>query len=298
MSLTSFVGRPDVAARLKSLLPPADCRKVRAALKAEPRTKHYKLVGVAFDYLLRFELQRRAPQAQASTWVAESALKFLEQYSSRIRITPPEMTVPGEDVYDLGLGAYRVVEDAKSAVAAYVRKKRPRSSERAELARHALRLARLDAVVRALVLDLRFEQADAEDAEDLLAMLSIVPFDSLIDDRMLLLNPTFGESSQLVGGADADLITGHTLLDIKTVKAGLVTPGYFCQLLGYLILGRNERRANRTFPAVNSLGIYFSRHGHVWTFDVKSMVRTKAFRKVEDWFIKEARRLSGKAGWP
>ncbi len=291
MSLTSFVRLPKVAACLKTLLPPSDCRKVPATLKVEPRTDHYTLVGTAFDYLLRFEVQRRAPHAHTGKWVAENAVEYLERYSSMIQVTPREMTPAGGDVYDLGVGAYRVVEDAKSAVGAYVRKKSPRSSERAELARHALRLARLDPLFRAGVLDLRFEEADAEDAEDLLAMLSIVPFETLIHDRMMLLNATFGESSRLVGGADADLITGNTLVDIKTVKRAVVTPGYFYELLGYLILSRNERRASRRFPEVNCLGVYFSRHGHLWTFDVKSMVRMKSFRKVEEWCLKEARRL-------
>ena len=294
MSLTSFVRRAEVAARLKTLLPSSDCRKVPATLKVEPGTNHYSAVGTAFDYLLRFELQRRAPHARTRTWVAENAVEYLTDCGPDgvARVVRPEGTSAiFKDSDDIVRQARQVVEHAKLAVAAYVRKKRPRSSERSELARHALRLARLDLLFRAGVLDVGFEEADAEDAEDLLAMLCIVPFETLIHDRMMLLNPTFGESSRLVGGADADLITGNTLVDIKTVKRGFVTPGYFRQLLGYLILSRNERRASRRFPTVKCLGVYFSRHGHLWTFDVKSMVHMHSFRKVEEWCLKEARRL-------
>ena len=54
--------------------------------------------------------------------------------------------------------------------------------------------------------------------EDLLSMLEIVPFGSLLHKKTVLLNPTFEESSVLVGGADADLIAGDLLIDFKVTK--------------------------------------------------------------------------------
>ena len=60
------------------------------------------------------------------------------------------------------------------------------------IAAHAIRLARIDPLVRAHVLDPEFESADFYDVEDLLAMLEIVPWDFLVDGETLLLNPTFG----------------------------------------------------------------------------------------------------------
>ncbi len=82
MSLTTFVDRRDVAKKLRRLQEPARRRRTagrvrkkritradgqRIPVKVEPRTKNYSLVGAAFDYLLRFELQRRAPHAIRST---------------------------------------------------------------------------------------------------------------------------------------------------------------------------------------------------------------------------------------
>ena len=72
MSLTSFLDMPDVTAKVK-LLRPKLPRKLSAPLKIKPRSNRYMLVGTAFDYLLRFELQRRAPHAISKRWVAEYA---------------------------------------------------------------------------------------------------------------------------------------------------------------------------------------------------------------------------------
>jgi len=188
-----------------------------------------------------------------------------------------------------------VVEDAKAAVRAYVAEKRVSPYKKEEVAFHALRLAGLDVYFRAGFLDPQFDEVDPNDVRNLLDMLAIVPFSSLIEQRVLLLNPTFGESSRLVGGADADLIAGTTLIDIKTKKRAAWTPLDLNQLLGYLILARNERRRRRAAPVLSRIAIYFSRHGHLWTYDVSSLVRTKAFREAERWFLNRAgaRRRAG-----
>ena len=69
---TSFVEMPDVRAKIKPLRPKQP-RKLNALIRVEPRSKRYTLVGTAFDYLLRFELERRAPHAISKPWVAEAA---------------------------------------------------------------------------------------------------------------------------------------------------------------------------------------------------------------------------------
>lgn len=76
MSLKTFVNMADVRARIK-VLRPKFTRTFAVPLVASPRSKRYSLVGTAFDYLLRFELQRRAPHAVAGAWVAEQALDCL-----------------------------------------------------------------------------------------------------------------------------------------------------------------------------------------------------------------------------
>lgn len=298
MSLTTFIRAPDVVSHMRPLIP-CESRVIPAPLRAVPRTKNFSVVGVAFDYLLRFELQRRAPHASAKCWVAELAVEYIER-GGALRI--PEEWRGGISEKckckwmtgkfpDLGQRARTALDRAKQAVSNFVAQKKVFRRGYHDLACHALRLARLDPLVRARYLDLCFDDApDPNDVQDLLAMLGIVPFKLLIHKDVVLLNPTFGSSGALVGGADADLITGSSIIDVKARRAGMWEPKDFMQLMGYLILSRQERRARRPFPRLDCVGIYFARHGYLWTHDVSAMLRTKKFREVEDWFLKRARR--------
>ncbi len=104
-------------------------------------------------------------------------------------------------MYDLNDRVRAVLESARIAIASYVPKKAPNRADQSEAARHAIRLGKLDSMQRATRLDPTFEETADEDVEDLLAMLAVVPFESLMHDKVLLLNPTFGQAGRLVGGA-------------------------------------------------------------------------------------------------
>ena len=298
MSLTTFIRAPEVAAQMRPLVPCAS-RVIPEPLRVPPRTTHFSVVGTAFDYLLRFEIQRRAPHASPRRWVADLAVEHLDK-GRPLRILKEWQTAINEKYKcngmtgkfpDLGQRARTALERAKQVVSNFVAKKKVSRRNYHDVARQALRLAQLDPFFRAGYLDLRFDDdPDPNDVQDLLAMLGIVPFKLLVHEDVVLLNPTFGSSGALVGGADADLITGSSIIDVKVRKAGTWGPRDFMQLIGYLILGRQERRARRPFPRLDCIGIYFARHGYLWTHDVRVMLRTKKFREIEDWFLKRARR--------
>lgn len=203
MSLTNFVGRPEVAAKIKPLRPNIS-RKITVSLKVEPRSNRYMLIGTAFDYLLRFELQRRAPYAIAEHWIAKSAPDLIQRQA--------EMAAKGRGViFDsyIPLGevaerARKIIMESKVVLANYIKSEKTNTNEQAILSAYAIRLAKLDYVFRALYLDPSFEKADPDDVQDLLNMLCIVPFDALLNKEIMILNPNFRESSTLVGGADTD----------------------------------------------------------------------------------------------
>ena len=72
-------------------------------------------------------------------------------------------------------------------------------------------------------------------------------------------NPTFGEASMMVGGADADLLVGTTLVDIKTtVKWGYMW-GDAAQLAGYYVFAA---MVGDPWP-IDRLAIYRSRYGRI-----------------------------------
>jgi hypothetical protein len=303
MSLSRFLERPDVIATLKPLRPKTP-RTLDVPLKVEPRSNRYLLVGTAFDYLLRFDLQRRAPHAVARPWVAEHSCDILWHEGHRVGdksvfisggldalkdVVDPSDYLPPEEV---GRRARAVVAKAKSAVASYLKCKTPTDAQLFELGAHAIRLAKLDQVLREFRLDPRFEEADGEDVEDLLGLLKIVPFDSLSHRKTLLLNPAFAESSLLVGGADADLIAGDLLVDFKVTKTSKMTARNLDQLLGYYLLIRHYRQQHPEFPEIKRVALYFARHGLLWPLDVTVWTEHPGFPAVQEWFFERARDVS------
>lgn len=293
MSLTSFLNIPEVRAKLKPLRPKQP-RKIAAPLKVEPRSNRYAMVGTAFDYLLRFELQRLAPHAVTEPWVAEQVPDHI--YSDpytwwNVEVNGVRSADPERDLPELSKRTRKIVEDAKVAVADYLKLRKPKPAECANLAFHAIRLAKLDTVFRADKLDPSFEAADPEDVEDLVALLVIVPFDTLLHDKILFLNPTFGQASKLVGGADADLITGDMLVDFKTIKTGEMKAEYLDQLLGYFLLARRHRQIDPTFPEIDRLALYFCRYGYLWSVDATTWTNHPQFAEVEKWFFERAEGL-------
>jgi hypothetical protein len=262
MSLSSFLAIRDVWDKVKPLrakLP----RKIASRLQVKPRSDRYSMVGTAFDYLLCFELQRRAPHAVAERWVAEQALD-----SKRARA---------------------VLDHARVALSTHLQSKDPTRAQLAELAAHAIHLAKLEVIYREGRFDPLFEQAESEDIDDLLSMLDIVPFKSLLHSEVVLLNPNFKESSQLVGGADTDLIAGDLMVDFKVSAKDEMSVRDLDQLLGYYLLARNQRRLDSTFPEINRVALYFCRHGYLWVVDTTTWTEHPDFTAIEKWFYERAR---------
>lgn len=293
MSLLSFIGKPEIKARLKPLRPDFP-RKLRANLKAEPRSNRYSLIGTAFDYFLRFELQRRAPHAVSQRWIAELAPDMIwrKTDSGFIGFDPfidaPNQHLPPEIIAER---ARNLLKNAKSAFETYMELKAPNDADQAELAAHAIRLAKLDSVCRAMRLEPSFEEASSEDIQDLVKLLAIVPFDELLHDKLMLLNPNFSQSSRLVGGADADLIAGDLLIDFKTTTKNDITSDSLDQILGYLLLSRKQRLVDPSFPVINRLGLYYCRHGYLWSEDASVWTNHPEFMRIEKWFFERAKEV-------
>ena len=302
MSLTFFVALPEVKKRLM-LLHPKGPHRVSGRIKAVPRTNHYSLVGTAFDYLLRWNVRRRVPRAVDEKWVAEHGVIHLNlactalqrmQYGddpSSVSISPDEKAVAtimgmGCPPVDVWYEAWLRLKAAKAAV--------EKGASDKELAVHALQMAKLDLIYRSgtVVPDL-LDPPDDEDVADLLAMLDLVPFERLLDGgKPVLLNPTFGELSDLMGGADADLIAGDMLVEFKTTKKANISGRHMSQLLGYYLLARKCRdRGLKPFPEIRRVGVYFSRYGELWTMKTEVWTSREEFGEVEEWFFRRAEEL-------
>jgi hypothetical protein len=309
MSLSSFVQLKVVRAQFDGLRPNLP-RKIPVPLRIMPRSNRFGLIGTAFDYLLRFELQRRAPHAISREWVAESApeLIYSERAESRsisclnlylderreIRVMSRDELMAGVRCSDLQLAkeiatrATSAIDRAKLAVVEYCRCGQATEPEWKMLAAHAVCLAKLEMFYRSTRFDPTFERSEPQDVQELVEMLSIVPFESLVHNETMLLNPLFGDASLLVGGADADLVTGSTLVDFKVTKSQVMETRALDQLLGYFFLARRHRQVNARFPEIDRLGLYYCRHGFLWVQDSSIWTSHPAFAETEKWFFQRA----------
>jgi hypothetical protein len=156
------------------------------------------------------------------------------------------------------------------------------------MAAWAVRLAKIDGVVRGRGLDPTFEDAAPEMVEELVALLAQVPYERLLHEERMILNPDFGAASRAVGGADADLVTGDTLVDFKTTTSCEVCGNYVDQLFGYFLLAR---RAG--MPPIDMVALYFARHGQLRVRETAVWTSRSDFAETERWFFERAREVFG-----
>jgi hypothetical protein len=267
------------------------------------------LIGTAFDYLLRFELRRRAPHAVVAKWIADAAPdKFwcettgLGHSVGRSRVSDEQLIIldanarfdPHGCARQFRQQAAALLARAHSAEESYVRQQEPSKVNVADLARHALRLAALDPIVRVSMFTVLrdfepFAEPSDQDVQELVGMLDLVPFQELTSPYVMLLNPTFGQAGELVGGADADLVAGDLLVDFKVTTKVRIEPTYLDQIIGYLLLARQRRRLDATAPDIRRLGLYYARQGHLWTASVAELTTGTDFAAFERWFLDRTR---------
>lgn len=287
MSITTLITEKEVKANLDRIIPQYD-RTQRVPIRVSHGTGSAALTGTAFDYALRFEIQRRYPESRDKKWIAESAIAKLEK---REHLSLPFSSFA--PLRDLGRVLRRIrrrVQNARIFLRKHATRRRPDAAWMSRLAEHALRLARIDPIYRAGYLgDEVFASNRNDQIQEVVELLSCVPFNALVGKGSdVLLNPTFGPYSSLVGGADADVIAEGRLIDFKVVAQPNIERGMVRQLVAYLILARCATRDGAKMPAIEELGIYFARHAHLWVLPAARIINHPAYSDVERWFLRYA----------
>lgn len=266
MSLTSFIETKDVRAKMNQLFKKPRT-KITHDIVAPPKTKNYSLVGTAFDYLLRFQLQYWYPSAVSKTWVASHASSILQDTPS----------------YEVVVSALRICKEqhAQFLESGIVNK---------GLLRACIVLAKLDVVFRRSVLVADLLQYNESDLQDLRQLLKVVPRNVFDHQNICLLDPTFGIGSVLVGGADVDLVIDDMIIDIKTTKNPSLQRKHFNQIIGYYMLYRigNLEETPKTHK-VKKVGIYFSRYAELMLFDVAEVAPQNVLDEFMPWFVNKAK---------
>lgn len=210
-------------------------------LIAEPKTQNYGLVGTAFDYLLRFKIERKN-KCKAMPWIAS---------------TPKQIPLAEE-----------INVEARTLLNLYLKTGKMTKA----LMESALKLATIDNVVRSGQGADMVGSINPLDLEDLSNLYKLIDADKFKSRQSCYLNPTFGIGSELVAGADADLIIDGALIDVKTTIKPDFTRSYFEQLIGYFLLHIIDCEDRNVPVSIKKLGIYFSRHGCLFLMDVADLV--------------------------
>lgn len=373
MSVTSLLRIKEFREIIDELVPNIP-KSIPVPIIHEPITNDYSLVGTAFDYALRFELERGYPQCVKKDLVYERSIQILraEVYNVIIRgVSQKKLTkISGEQLsledglvllndavieskkyaklseqilrkavmsvsktffnktdnpyigYTFKPGVFDIpgsteairlkrlvliwvyleneIYNFKLHNESYTKNTNSSAKERVKMIRYSLLLARLDTLVRAG----KFSYDDFEaikqkgenfgNIQDIINMLDIFPYNNFVKNTPILLNPTFGNYSNMVGGADCDLILGNTLIDLKVTRKPTIRKDYIRQVISYAILAKEFRGYDRSFPEIENIGIYFARHGYLFTLPSKVIYDNPDYNELIDLYFENCDILFGR----
>jgi hypothetical protein len=264
------VSIPEIRDRLRAEFP-ITVTTVEARLLAPPLTKNYAVVGTAFDYLLRFLVERLNPSCHTERWVAETAVE--ETFPLITRDASVRRKAQG------------LLNEAKRAHQEYM----VEGVISDNFIRAGVNLAYLDFAFRGGQPHPNMGEVDRADMSDLKRLLQIAPMPSFVAKQICILNPTFGYGSSVVGGADADLLIDGNLIDVKTTQKMKVEKRHLDQLVGYYLLSKiGGIVGDVKGQEIDKLSVYFSRHGQFASFSSDAIRKSPRLKKVMEWFAEEA----------
>ena len=291
--------------------------ELKGDLLAPPLTNRYGLVGAAFDYSVRFWLERKfRKKIESGAWVADWAYPNLlwtiedakafhqkEKFSDTLLIPDHRNVLTYErdeisiEMLNLALEQYgnnskrkleklgnaviKRYEKSKKCYHAYLKNGRRTD----DLIETCLFLARLDLFRRPGIVDWEIlSPEDPKDIEDVKKLMDVWGETQFKIKHRAYLNPTFGKGSDLVGGADADIIADDILLDFKVTKHLKLEREHFNQIIGYYILSliggvNNEGNVH----PIKRIGLYFARHGKFWIAPVSSIASNREMIYFKKW---------------
>lgn len=275
MSLTSLVrNATPVRERIAAWFPKPRIR-LQAELRVPSVAKDRGLIGTAYDYLLRFILEREMPFAQRKTWAAEKALAGLRQGRNKVVLVGEVF----EDAADVAARMELMIIEAQLELSRFAASKRFSR----KLAQCALNLAHCDLYYRRGQLAERFDKKPTK--EELAELEQLAEIDHPFRAKhTCLLNPDFGSGSERIGGADADLLLDDMLVDVKASALLRVRPEDWRQLIGYAALNEHfPIGGGRERVPIRRIGVYFGRYGCLASWPLRHVVDPTKFSEFALW---------------
>jgi hypothetical protein len=236
-------------------------------------------VGTAFDYRLRFHYQ----QFDVARLVARNGARLLAQVW-RLGQEEPQAFI-------------ELVARVQTSLQAADGSKKVSTKLEQQLAEYSYVLALYEQCYRApagddwpimrlgplATMDQLVATAPAFVLDDIKAMSQLVHSTqpSMLSGTDVTLNPSFGDASVKLGGADADLVVDGRLIDIKSKKVAEIERVELWQLLGYAMADADD------FLSIQEVGIYFSRHGIQVVWPLKTLMELMSGKRKEPNEVRE-----------
>jgi len=252
MSLVKFIQIPEIRDILNEYIAKLKLPKVeKYDIEVPLRDIHQaSLIGTSFDYLLRYQLKSRFNIPNDGIVADSGMLAFKVLFVGSLEEEEP-----------ISIEDYKYVENLYNKSRKTYMKKNKKLTD--EIVQSCINLARIDPIHRIK----QFKSKWFKDKDDKNLILELRELSSVIDyssfkGKNMTLNPIFGDASMLVGGADADIIDGNNLIEVKTTRRPKVDLGDIRQALGYYFLTKIEK-PQEFF--IDYLSIYHSRSGEMFT---------------------------------
>lgn len=240
-----------------------------------PKTYNFSEVGAAYDYALRFEILRLYPSAKEEEWIANIGASIIihniYHYLQKWK-TP----------------ALRTLEEARLARTEYY--SNPNNTNLRKMVEMCFRLSALDVVYREFKIPLGPVPSDKlmpgpenTDVKDVISLLKgseeFIRSKRFKESSIIMLNPEFGAYSGVVQGADADIITSTSLIDLKASIHPYIGDYELAQIVGYyLLLQMNltnplnvASSQLKEFPSIRELGIFNPRYNICYCIPTESI---------------------------
>jgi hypothetical protein len=251
---------------------------------APPITKNYALVGKAFDYLLRFRMEHQYPNyiiKNDTQWEATGVKDFT--LAKIIKMSDQELSAK------VRRNLISMVEDEYESCVTNYKKYLHDGIPTKALLRSTLKLAKLSHGATENILNGGFKEEDDGDIQDLLQLYNSINKKELHITSRCGLNPYFGEGSDIMGGTAGDLIINDTIVDIKTtIKLELDSEKFYQVLIYYILSTIGGLYEDKKCNPLNSIGIYFSRHGILLSINVNEIASDEVFFEFKKYLINYA----------
>jgi len=282
MSLTKLLIEEKDKRKFREFFPKPEFKKkeINREILAPPIADNKPLVGTAFDYLLHFLIKSSYKHTISNKWVSEKSLQLLnrlikrEKDKQKIRKLKKHCTQ-----------VESIILNAKKTHSEFLLNGKTIDS----LLETTLLLAQVDNIYRVYEKERRISinvgNINKNDIKDLERLFSILKLDDFQLNNVCFLNPYFGKATSIV--ADADLIIGDTIIDIKTIKNLEMRRDTFNQLIGYYILSRIAGiNGIKNKIEIRKIGVYFSRYAYLHIYNIEDIISETKFLEFIKWFKK------------